>query len=335
MASKCLVLFLALLGAASTSALTVHGSGPKSTAQTATLLRGGKTATVVTAEEVEDDDVVDDDTRRRSEDLLKRFRDDIFQLSYTCKKPKRLGHRNDGGYMICEDVVPPAGNCVLFGYGISKSDDFEVALSKNWNCEVEEFDPTVNNSPGAEAKVPRIHFHHEGLWSSGPEVLPNLGPVDTLPHQEAKYRGKGKVLVVKIDVEESEYSSILATPESLWDTVDQLVIELHTSDMFAKEFANEAPADMVLDEFARRVDTVDLLRRHFYLTHVHLNNWEISQKHFLPGQKGKGSAGVPGAVELTFVRKGLVTPGPGPFDNHSEMDEPCNPKAPDLPVPKV
>jgi len=76
--------------------------------------------------------------------------------------------------------------------------------------------------------------------------------------------------------------------------------------------------------FASRVAAVEKIRKHFYLYHVHLNNWE--QKPLdLPGV-GK----VPKGVEASFIRKGLVSPGPAPYDNHADLDQPCNPKAPEV-----
>lgn len=241
-------------------------------------------------------------------DLLRRFMAGIFELGYTCQHPVRLGKPNDGGYVACEDTLS-GKPCELLSYGIANDDSLEMAVRKRYSCTIEEFDPTVGGSTGSQAYPGAVTFHKEGLAGSGPKVDPRLGNVDTLPHHAAKYLKPHRVFLLKVDVEESEWEAFNSVPESFLDTVDQLILEFHTT-------VSKSPQE-VASTFASRVDVVEKLKRHFYLFHTHLNNYG-------------GAASVPGvglvpkAVELSFMRKGLVTPGPAPYDNHSELDQPCN-----------
>src|SRR5262249_52799609 len=53
---------------------------------------------------------------------------------------------------------------------------------------------------------------------------------DTLPEQLARNGDADTRLIVKMDVEGSEWGSLMATPDSTLERIDQLVIELHGSD---------------------------------------------------------------------------------------------------------
>jgi hypothetical protein len=57
-----------------------------------------------------------------------------------------------------------------------------------------------------------------------------------------------------MDVEGAEWASLLATPDSVLAMIDQLVIEFHGNDN--RTF----------------VDTVEKLKRQFYVAHFHTNN---------------------------------------------------------------
>jgi len=249
-------------------------------------------------------------------DLRRRYLDGVFELSYGCKNSVRLGKKWDGGYVMCEDakIGGDFGACQFFSYGVRGDDSLEVAIHERYGCHVEEFDPTVSDSPGSKAIRSAIHFHKEGIAGNGPMTVKGLGGVDTLLHHVAKYGRKGEAMMVKVDVEENEWDSLGAVPEEFFDTVNLFVVELHLN--------ITRTAEEVASSFASHVKLVETLRKHFYLYHSHLANCGIANR--LDEIPGVGRA--PRLVELAFINKRLVTPGSAPFEKHSELDQPCNPK---------
>lgn len=272
----------------------------------------------------------------QKEDLLQKYLDGIFQLSYSCEHPVRLGRDNDGGYVVCEDAKiggDKGGACQLFTFGIWNDDSFEQALHERHGCAVEEFDPTIKSSPGSQKYPESIHLHLAGISGSGPAEVKGLGKVDSLQHHIAQHRQKGKALFLKIDVEESEWDALSSVPASTFESIDQFVVEFHmgvrhgeantfqTVSETVDKYKRSSEEDQRI--FASRVKVVETLRQHFYLHHTHGTNCE-------GGSPWAGVGRVPVAWELSFIRKGLVVPKPGPFERHDELDQRCRPDWPEL-----
>jgi hypothetical protein len=79
-------------------------------------------------------------------------------------------------------------------------------------------------------------------------------PFDSIANQLERNGDRRKRLVLKIDVEGAEWDSFLATPDSVFNQIDQLIVEFHGVD----------------DE--RYVRTIEKLKRHFVFAHLHYNN---------------------------------------------------------------
>ena len=103
-----------------------------------------------------------------------------------------------------------------------------------------------------------------------------------MPNQIGKNGDAGKTLVVKMDVEGAELDSLLATPDGILNTFDQLVIELHRAD---RQF----------------LDLVRKLKRLFHVVHLHYNN-SVCTTQWKP---------FPSPVyEVSFVNKRIGIPDP-------------------------
>jgi hypothetical protein len=81
---------------------------------------------------------------------------------------------------------------------------------------------------------------------------------DTLANQIGRNGDTGKLMVVKMDIEGAEWQSILAAPDSLFDSIVQMPMELHGTDN------------------AEVLEGLRKLKKHFYLVSVHFNNWNCS-----------------------------------------------------------
>ena len=96
---------------------------------------------------------------------------------------------------------------------------------------------------------------------------------DTLQNHIAKNLDTGKRLIVKIDVEGAEWDSLLVTPDTVLDQIDQMPMELHG--------VNER----------RFLEVVRRLKQKFYLVNLNFNNSACTFTDRAPA-----CMGLPGAV---------------------------------------
>jgi hypothetical protein len=191
----------------------------------------------------------------------------------------------------------------LYSYGIAATDEWGCSLSARLQLPVHEYDCYDLKRPACGGATPV--FHEECV---GPDkVTKDEGRLfDTIEAQIAKNGDAGKRLIMKMDVEGSEWQSFLATPDAVFEKVDQLVVEFHGV------------------EDAMYVDTMRKLQRHFYAVNVHYNNWTCHPD----------SAPHPATTyEVLFVNKqiGVVdATATAPFT--SSLDAPNNPSAADCQV---
>jgi hypothetical protein len=160
---------------------------------------------------------------------------------------KRFGSANDGGYLMCENLL---GNvATAYSYGIGPTDDWGCDVSARQNVTVHQYD--CFSPPLAGCPNGRSVFHNECI---GPDRgMFDSHPFDTLTGQIKKNGDTGKTLVMKIDIEGAEVKSIMATPDRVLRRIDQLAMEIHGTDH-------------------RFLAMVRKLKRTFYLVHLHYNN---------------------------------------------------------------
>ena len=135
-----------------------------------------------------------------------------------------------------------------------------------------------------------------GTWRNG-------RPFDTIANQTMANGDGTKRIVLKIDVEGAEWDSFLQTPDDVLRRIDQLAVEFH--------FVNE-------EKFIRAIRK---LKTHFYLAHVHFNNWSCRPDlQPFPAY----------AYKVLFVsrRLGVVVPSEK-WGGLAPADAPNNPDTPD------
>jgi hypothetical protein len=189
---------------------------------------------------------------------------------------QRIGSANDGGYLMCANLL---GNVQSsYSYGIGPADDWGCEISERFNVPVHQYD--CFNPPTTDCARGRSVFHDECIGPK-PETI-DARLFDTLTAQIARNGDAGKTLVVKIDVEGAELASLMTTPERVLDRIDQLAMEIHGTD----------------DRF---LALVRKLKKQFHLVHLHYNNQSCSVR-FKP---------LPAwAYQVLFVNKriGIVDP---------------------------
>ena len=160
---------------------------------------------------------------------------------------RRFGSANDGGYLMCENLL---GNVKsAYSYGIGPGDAWGCDVSQRYGLTVHQYD--CFSPPFIPCPQGRTVFHDECIGPRRETI--DAHPFDTLANQLSRNGDAGKALVVKIDVEGAEEASLMATPDRVLDQIDQLAMEIHGTDR-------------------RFLALVRRLKRTFYLVHLHYNN---------------------------------------------------------------
>jgi hypothetical protein len=167
---------------------------------------------------------------------------------------KRYGSPNDGGYLMCANLMSKAQS--VYSYGIEGRDQWGCDVSKELNLNVHEYDCFDPKRPVCENG--KLTFHDECIGDSKQTMDDKL--FDTLENQIIKNKDEHKRLIVKMDVETAEWSSLWATPDDVLNNIDQLIVEFH---------------DVNEERFVR---VMRKLNRIFYIANIHFNNCKCLDK---------------------------------------------------------
>jgi hypothetical protein len=201
---------------------------------------------------------------------------------------ERFGDANDGGYLLCGNLLSAVQ--VAYSYGINGVDGWGCHVADRLQVPLHQYDCFNPGVP--DCNRDSAQFHNECV---GPRAETIEGRFfDSVGGQLEKNGDAGKRLVVKMDVEGSEWESLRQAPDAVLNQMDQLVVEFHEV---------EKPAFIA---------TVQRLKQLFHIAHVHQNNFLCQPGfHPFPGE----------AFEVLFVNKRIATAGaaaggrgPSPLD---------------------
>lgn len=210
----------------------------------------------------------------------------------------RYGRSNDGGYLMCENLL--SGATAAYSYGIEHEDTWGCAISERTGVVIHQYDCFTADRPTCPNG--KFDFHSECI---GPRAEAIDGrPYDTFTNQIARNGDGGKRLIVKMDVEGAEWDSLLNTSDEVLETIDQLSMELHG-------FKEPKYAELIRK-----------LGRTFYLVNLHANNWSCAKSANPLSSE---------AYEVLFVNKrlGILDPSKPGRTPGTPPDEPNNAAAPD------
>jgi hypothetical protein len=212
--------------------------------------------------------------------------------------PKRVGSANDGGYVLCDNLIQ--GVQTVYSYGIGGNDDWGCEMSSRFNVPVHQYD--CFNPPNVSCPGGQFVPHNECVGTKAETIEGRT--FDSIVSQMERNGDRGKQMIVKIDVEGAEWDALLATPEEVLAQIDQLPMELHG--------VGEP----------RFLEAVQKLKRHFYLVHLHFNNWSCA---------GDIEPFPAHAYQVLFVNKrvGVLGAPPAGVASPSSLDAPDNPRSPD------
>jgi hypothetical protein len=167
---------------------------------------------------------------------------------------KRFGSPNDGGYLMCENLIAPLD--AAYSYGVGRNDDWGCEVSRRYHVPVHQYDcfdparPTCNGGT--------FVFNNECV--GGRSGYRESRFFDTLENQIRKNGDTGRRLIIKMDIEGAEWDSLLAVPDELLASIAQIAMEMHG-------FENP-----------KIVKVLRKLKRNFYLVNLHFNNWSCTPK---------------------------------------------------------
>jgi len=202
--------------------------------------------------------------------LIKKMRPVIIN-----KKLIRLGDDNDGGYVVPNDFEDVK---FCFSAGVGNLIKFEEDCLKKFN--IKSFLCDFNN-----IKNPRIINHFDFTKKK----ITSLNNDENLTlNRWIKNKNKNKnEFVLKIDIEGSEYETLLNISDENLEKTRILIVEFHS----LRDLRNKA--------FYQIFNSIlDRLLNYFYIVHLHPNNAGKNIKiHDL---------NIPDLLEVTFVKKNRV-----------------------------
>jgi hypothetical protein len=215
---------------------------------------------------------------------------------------ERFGEPHDGGYLMCGNLL--GAIAAGYSYGISGYDGWGCDISTRFDVPVQQYDCFDLTQPACPAG--RTTFHPECI---APRTFADEAgrPFDTMQNQFARNGDGDRRIVMKIDVEGAEWDSFFHAPERVLERIDQLAVEFHGTDR------------------RRYLETVRRLKQHFYVAHLHFNNYSCREDLApFPAE----------AYEVLFVSKrlGVVAPARAVERPH-RLDTPNNPGLPDCQGP--
>src|SRR5258708_22222104 len=122
---------------------------------------------------------------------------------------KRFGSANDGGYLMCENLIEPLD--AAYSYGVGPNDDWACEVSRRYHVPVHQYDcfdparPTCNGGT--------FVFHDECVGDRTGYRESRF--FDTLENQIRKNGDTRRRVIIKMDVGGGEWDWRLAAPEDL------------------------------------------------------------------------------------------------------------------------
>lgn len=213
------------------------------------------------------------------------------------KKLIRLGRRNDGGYIMLDDMEK--GDRIAYSFGICDDVSWDKDMA-GYGYDVYMYDHTINQLPEQNVK---FHFFKEGIADKSDF---EDTPLNTLEHYiDRNKHAAYKNMILKMDVEGAEWGFLDMVDETTLNQFDQILFELH--------FLTDTNRT---EEFVRLLKKIGKTHQ---VVHVHPNN--ICMVSSINGYQFSS------AMEVVFAKKASYE-----WDEDStvilpiDLDAPCSEK---------
>jgi len=248
------------------------------------------------------------DTKRMKEsDKYRNFHEIIPLLSpvdISGAKYRRLGRNYDGGYVMLDDFNSHHIEAA-YSFGISDDVSWDEAIAE-FKIDVFMYDHTIEFLSKEHS---RFRFFKKGV--TGDLHATNLETLSTIIAQNGHQKAQN--LILKMDIEGSEWGVFQETPSDVINQFSQIVIELHGLDPSGSS-----------ENVAKILSVLKKINQTHQSVHVHANG--CSEISWL------GEQALPHLLEVTYVRRadyaGRFVPNERTFP--TKLDRPTFPWLPDV-----
>jgi hypothetical protein len=171
-------------------------------------------------------------------------------------KLERFGEANDGGYLMCGNLLSEARSG--YSYGISGYDKWGCDISTRLDLTVHQYDCFNTTQPACPSG--ETIFHAECVGDR-PAIV-DRRPFDTMTNQLARNGDGFKRIVLKMDVEGAEWDVFLSEPDAVLERIEQMAVEFHW-------LQDEKSQWVKVDKY---LAVVRRLKQFFEVGHIHFNN---------------------------------------------------------------
>jgi hypothetical protein len=198
------------------------------------------------------------DRQIRADDA--RFRQRLFEMlqpvGLTNCQLERFGEPNDGGYLMCANLLDRVESA--YSYGIGGYDKWGCDISTRLKIPIHQYDCFNTTEPSCPAGAPVFHAECVGAVAGSEDGR----QFDTIENQLQKNGDVAKRLVIKIDVEGAEWDSLLETSDGLLNRIDQMAVEFHW-------MRDESGRWLHVEKYEA---VIERLKTFFHVAHIHFNN---------------------------------------------------------------
>jgi hypothetical protein len=229
----------------------------------------------------------------------------------------RIGNEFDGGYLVPDDLE----NIIYcLSPGVGDSIDFESTLLSNYGIKSELADPTIDkidNLPIGikHSQVGVGHCTEKGtLFNMKKKIREEFDLFSLEDFLTRKIPNDSGDLILQMDIENSEYLTLLSTKPEVLSRFRIMIIEFHSiPDIFHKKYYSEVVEPL----FSK-------LNEMFYVSHLHANNVAEPVKIL--------NFCIPHSLEVTFHNRDRVIDSKVERyeDIHHILDSPSDPKKPEV-----
>jgi len=212
----------------------------------------------------------------------------------------RKGRDFDGGYVMLDHGLK---NATAYSLGINDDVSWDMDMVK-LGCDVYQYDHTIDALPYDH---PRMHWHKIGIADRMTED-PTFATIAALIERNGHESHDN--LIVKMDIEGTEWALLQTIAEKTLLQFSQIIIEFHWMNYIDETF-----------HVRRFVNALETLNRTHQLVHLHANN--------CGGLILAGGVILPETFEVTYVRRRDHTFVPCTKVFPTELDMPCNHAAAD------
>ena len=186
----------------------------------------------------------------------------------------RMGSDNDGGYVMLDDLDRIG---TAFSLGILDDDNWDVAIASR-GIAVKQYDDSIE---GAPSRHPKLQFFRSRIGAAG---VPGTVSIEEIVDQHAP--GTAPDLILKMDIEGSEWDVLETIPAEVLSRFAQIVVEFHDLQRLAQR-GFHTRATTALTNVARTHQAI----------HIHGNNHALI--------KTIKNVPFPSVLEVSYVSRQL------------------------------